>query len=100
MVGKEKPTEDEVRNIEAMDLEFRQNETRHRAALICEDTERRDAGRELETRSGNEWAGMVAAFEVRQVIGALNEAGHCRAALPKWCRSCATRAATRAFPCR
>jgi HK97 family phage major capsid protein len=73
LVGKEKPTEDEVRNIEAMDLEFRQNETRYRAALICEDTERREAGADLETRSGNQWADLVQAFEVRQVIGALNE---------------------------
>jgi HK97 family phage major capsid protein len=73
LVGKEKPTEDEVRNIEAMDLEFRSNETRYRAALICEDTERRDAGKELETRSGTEWAAMLAGFELRQVALNLDE---------------------------
>lgn len=73
LVGKEKPTEDEVRNVEALDLEFRSNEVRYRAALICEDSERREAGAELETRSGQEWADMMAGFEVRQVIGALNE---------------------------
>ena len=73
LVGKEKPTEDEVRNIEAMDLEFRQNETRYRAALICEDTERREAGAELETRSGKEWADLMAGFEMRQVAFALDE---------------------------
>ncbi|MDO9638121.1 MAG: phage major capsid protein [Pseudotabrizicola sp.] len=73
LVGKEKPTEDEVRSIEAMDLEFRQNETRYRAALICEDTERREAGAELETRSGKEWADLMAGFEMRQVALALDE---------------------------
>ena len=73
LVGKEKPTEDELRNVEALDLEFRSNETRYRAALICEDSERREAGAELETRSGKDWADLMAGFEVRQVIGALNE---------------------------
>ena len=73
LVGKEKPTEDELRNVEALDLEFRSNETRYRAALICEDSERREAGAELETRSGKDWVDLMAGFEVRQVIGALNE---------------------------
>lgn len=73
LVGKEKPSDDEVRNIEAMDLEFRNNETRYRAALICEDTERREAGAELETRSGKEWADLMAGFEMRQVALALDE---------------------------
>lgn len=73
LVGKEKPTDDEVRSLEALDLEFRQNETRYRAALICEDTERREAGAELETRSGKEWAELMAGFELRQVAFALDE---------------------------
>ena len=73
LVGKEKPTEDELRNIEAMDLEFRQNETRYRAALIAEDTERREAGADLETRSGKEWADLMAGFELRQVALHLDE---------------------------
>lgn len=73
LVGKEKPSDDEVRSIEAMDLEFRNNETRYRAALICEDTERREAGAELETRSGKEWADLMAGFEMRQVALALDE---------------------------
>ena len=66
LVGNTQPSEDEVRNIEALDLEFRQNETRYRAALICEDTERREAGAELETRSGAQWAELMAGFELRQ----------------------------------
>ena len=73
LVGKDKPTDDEVRNIEAMDLEFRSNETRFRGALIAEDTERKDAGAELETRSDREFADLVAGFELRQVALALDE---------------------------
>lgn len=73
LVGKEKPTDDELRSIEAHDLEFRQNETRYRAALIAEDTERRAAGDELETRSDREFAEMMQGFELRQVALALDE---------------------------
>jgi HK97 family phage major capsid protein len=73
IVGKENPTEDETRQMGALDLEFRNNETRYRAALICEDTERREAGAELETRSGAEWAEMMAGFELRQVALNLDE---------------------------
>ena len=73
LVGNEKPTDDEVRTIEAMDVEFRQNETRYRAALISEDTERRDAGAELETRTGSQWDELVAGFELRQVALSLDE---------------------------
>jgi HK97 family phage major capsid protein len=73
LVGKETPTDDETRNMGALDLEYRNNETRYRAALIAEDTERRDAGKELETRSGAEWAAMMAGFELRQVALSLDE---------------------------
>lgn len=73
LVGKEKPSDDEVRNIEALDLEFRSNETRYRAALITEDTERREAGADLETRTGRQWDDLVAGFELRQVALALDE---------------------------
>lgn len=73
LAGKENPTEDETRSMEKLDLEYRQNETRYRAALIAEDTERRDAGAELETRSDTEWAEMMAGFELRQVALFLDE---------------------------
>lgn len=73
LVGKDNATEDEVRNMGALDLEYRSNETRYRAALIAEDTERRDAGAELETRSSTEWAQMMAGFELRQVALSLDE---------------------------
>ena len=73
LVAKEKPTDDEVRSLEGLDLEFRTNETRYRAALIAEDTERRSAGAELETRAGSEWETLVAGFELRQIALALDE---------------------------
>lgn len=73
LVGKEKPTEEETRSMGELDQEYRQNETRYRAALIAEDTERRDAKGELETRAGKEWDDLVSKFELRQVALALDE---------------------------
>lgn len=73
LVGKEKPTEDETRSMETLDTEYRQNETRYRAALIAEDTERRDAKGELETRGGKEWNELIGRFEMRQVVLSLDE---------------------------
>lgn len=73
LVGKTSPTEDETRSMEAMDAEYRQNETRYRAALIAEDTERREAGADLESRSEREWDELVGRFELRQVALALDE---------------------------
>ncbi len=73
LAAKEKPTDDEVRNIETLDKEYRTNETRFRATLIAEDTERRDAGERLETREGREWAGLVSKFEMRQVAAFFDE---------------------------
>jgi hypothetical protein len=65
LVGKEAPSDDETRNMETIDKEYHQDETRYRAALIAEDTERRDAKRDLETRGGNEWAELIGKFELR-----------------------------------
>ena len=73
LAGKETPSEDEIRQMDTLDREYRSNETRYRAALIAEDTERRDAGSELETRSAQEWAELMAGFELRQVALALDE---------------------------
>lgn len=71
--GIETPSDDEVRKMVELDKEYRSNETRYRAALISEDTERRDAGAELETRSENEWNELASQFEVRQVALSLDE---------------------------
>ncbi|MFW2544407.1 phage major capsid protein [Primorskyibacter sp. 2E107] len=68
----ETPSDDEVRKMGALDMEYRAKETQYRAALIAEDEERRDAGAELETRSGREWSEIMAGFEVRQVAAALD----------------------------
>lgn len=75
LVGKENPTEDETRSMSDLDTEYRTNETRYRAALVAEDDERREAGAELETRDGREWADMVERFEMRQITRALSEEG-------------------------
>lgn len=73
LAGNATPSEDETRQMETLDQEYRTNETRYRASLIAEDTERRDAGGELETRSAQEWSDMMAGFEMRQVALALDE---------------------------
>lgn len=73
LVGKDKPTDDETRQMTELDSEYRQNETRFRAALVAEDTERREAGAELETRGDKERAELMAGFEMRQVALALDE---------------------------
>lgn len=75
LAGKKTPSEDEVRQVDKLDREYRSNETRYRAALIAEDTERRDAGSELETREGQEWTDLIDGFEVRQIAAALDH-GH------------------------
>ena len=73
LVGKEAPTEDETRSMGELDSEYRTNETRYRAALTAEDSERRDAGDELETRSDREWTEMLGKFELRQVALSIDE---------------------------
>jgi HK97 family phage major capsid protein len=73
LVGKDKPSETETGQIEALDAEFRTNETRYRGALIAEDQERREAGADLETRSDREFSEMMGKFELRQVALALDE---------------------------
>jgi len=76
LAANENASEDETRAMEALDAEYRRNETRYRAALIAEDEERREAGEELETREGREWHDLVRDFEVRQVAAILTtEAG-------------------------
>ncbi len=73
LAGKETPDETEIRSMGDLDREYQVNETRYRAALIAEDTERREAGEELETRSGKEWADLIGGYELRQAVLALDE---------------------------
>lgn len=67
LVGKEKPTEDETRSMSDMDTEYQANEAKFRAALIVEDTERREAKDDLETRSDKDYADLIGKFEMRQI---------------------------------
>src|SRR5690625_2895861 len=73
LVGKPDPSEDETRQMDALDREYRLNETRYRAALIAEHEEREEAKGELETRSEREFAELIGRFEFRQVALALDE---------------------------
>ena len=75
LVGKPEPSEDETRQMESLDSEYRTNETRLRAALIAEDEERREAGRDLETREGSEWSDLIGKFELRQAVSVFAEEG-------------------------
>ncbi len=73
LVAKPAPTDEEAARMGALDTEYRTNETRYRAALVAEDSERREAGADLETRTGRDWAALVAGFELRQVALFLDE---------------------------
>lgn len=67
------PTDDQIARMGELDAEYRNNETRYRAALVAEDTERREAGAELSTRGDREWSDLVGKFELRQVALLLDE---------------------------
>jgi HK97 family phage major capsid protein len=73
LAAKAEPSEDEVRAMDTLDKEYRTAEVRFRAALVSEDTERRDAKGELETRGDRQWSDLVQRFELRQVALALDE---------------------------
>lgn len=73
LAAKDAPTEDETRQMDDFDREYRSNESRYRAALVAEDEERREAGAELETREDRQFGELVDKFEVRQVVLAIDE---------------------------
>lgn len=73
LAGAESLTDEQRSKIDDLDREYQDNERKYRAALIAEDTERRDAGAELETRQGREWSDLVAGFELRQAALHLDE---------------------------
>jgi len=73
LAANDNPSEDEIRKMGDLDQEYRKAETRYRASLLSEDTERREAGADLETRSNREWSELMAGFEMRQVALALDE---------------------------
>ncbi|MDF3811280.1 phage major capsid protein [Rhodopseudomonas sp. BAL398] len=73
LVGKDNLSEDETRSLSTLDSEYQGNEAKYRASLIVEDTERREAKGELETRSDRDFASLVDRFELRQVALHLDE---------------------------
>jgi HK97 family phage major capsid protein len=73
LASTEQPSDDQVQRMNTLDAEYRTNESRLRAALVAEDTERRQAGAELETRNGSEWQDLIGQFEVRQAVAHLDE---------------------------
>lgn len=73
LAGAETLTDETRAKIDSLDREYQDGERRYRAALIAEDTERREAGADLETRSDREYAELVGRFELRQVALALDE---------------------------
>lgn len=73
MAGQETLTDETRSKMDAMDSEYQDNERKFRAALINENEEREKAKGELETRSSQEWAEMMAGFEMRQVALHLDE---------------------------
>src|SRR5262249_9574529 len=75
LAGVEKPNDEQLGQMADLDKRYGHNETRYRAALIAEDTERRSAGADLETRSDRQYADLVDKFELRQVALHLDE-GH------------------------
>jgi HK97 family phage major capsid protein len=75
LAGAETLTDETRAKLDSLDREYQDNERRYRAALVAEDTERREAGADLETREGKQWSDLVAGFEVRQIAAALDH-GH------------------------
>jgi hypothetical protein len=73
LVGKDKPDDNEIRALADLDAEYQGNEAKFRGALIVEDTERREAKDDLETRGDKDYAALVDKFEMRQVALFLDE---------------------------
>ncbi len=73
LAGADKPTEEQRSELSALDAEYGTNETRYRAALISEDTERRAANEAMGDKKATEWSELVGKFELRQALLHLTE---------------------------
>lgn len=73
LAKRENLTDEETRSMDSLGDEYQRNESRYRAAQIAEDDERRQAGKELETRESRDWTGLIDKFEVRQAVLHLDE---------------------------
>lgn len=69
----EQPNDEQRSQLAALDTEYQTNESRFRAALISEDTERRAADAEMGGEKRDEWSSLVQKYEVRQVIQHFDE---------------------------
>jgi len=73
LAGAETLTDETRAKIDNLDREYQDGERRYRAALIAEDTERREAGADLENRDDRQFAELIGRFELLQVALALDE---------------------------
>ena len=73
LAGAESLTDETRSKIDDLDREYQDGERRYRAALISEDTERREAGADLETRESRQRDELVSGFELRQAVFHLDE---------------------------
>ena len=73
LAGAETLTEETRSKMDSLDQEYQDGERKFRAALINEEEESEKAKGELETSGAQEWADMMAGYELRQVALALDE---------------------------
>ena len=73
LAGIDSPSMEQRSELTSLDAEYTTNEQRYRAALIGEETERRDADAALGDGQKTEWAKLVGGYELRQVIASLDE---------------------------
>ena len=73
LAGIDSPSMEQRSELTTLDAEYTTNEQRYRAALIGEETERRDADAALGDGQKTEWAKLVDGYELRQVIASLDE---------------------------
>tara|TARA_R110002049_G_scaffold196097_2_gene365180 strand:- start:57 stop:1313 length:1257 start_codon:yes stop_codon:yes gene_type:complete len=69
----ETPSDEQLTEMRALDKTYQGNEVQYRAALTSEDTERREAGADFESRSEKEFAELIQNFELRQIAAALDD---------------------------
>lgn len=72
LAGVDSPTLEQRSELGALDAEYGVNEQRYRAALIGEDTERRQADNAMDGQK-NDWGKLVDQFELRQAVAFLDE---------------------------
>jgi len=72
LAGVESPSLEQRSELGTLDAEYGVNEQRYRAALIGEDTERRQADNAMDGQK-SDWGKLVDQFELRQAVAFLDE---------------------------